>query len=518
MEFMDQMENTLGVVTENGAKLYAKTDNALVDLNFMVGSMRRAIIEKDDIRIKEFDNKFMEAYDQYPFYTTLWMFYLRDPRNGLGERDLFRHIIGLFITERLGNYKSYIPLLECAIEHGRFDDFIKVGMNTDPDKTVECIDELLREDIHNRIDNKPISLLAKWMPSITTSNKNACSMARHICKKSSFFGNSYKLYARTLKDLRNYLRVVESQMSRNKWDEIDYSKVPSKANVLYGNAFLNHDENRRRKFLDDVISGKAKVNTGTLFPYELVRMIKSDNMNEDYLNTLWNSLPVPKQKLKNTLVVRDGSSSMFVKVSGSTTAMDIGDSLTLYIAKHSEGCFHNKFITFSAYPKVVNVDPDNFVDSVAKLRYNNACDTDIIAVFKLILDTAIKNKLKQEELPDKIVIVSDMEFNEVVQITTVFNNGVFWSQDMLFEHIEKMFKDKGYELPHLVFWNVNNRNGGIPVIKNERGLTLMSGFSAKAFDMLLTDKLDAWEALKEILDSPVFSDVAEVIQNSEPAY
>lgn len=517
MEFMDQVENTLGVTTENGAKLYAKTDMALVDLNFMVGSMRRVIIEKDRVKIKEFDDKFMEAYEQAPFYTTLWMFYLRDPRNGLGERDLFRHIMGLFIEERLGNYKNYIPLLECAIEHGRYDDFIKIGMNTNPDETVKRIDEMLREDIHNRIENKPISLLAKWMPSITTSNKNACSMARHICKKSTFFENSYKLYAKTLKDLRNYLRVVESQMSYNKWDEIDYSKVPSKANILYGNAFLNHDEKRRRKFLDDVIAGKAKVNTGTLFPYEIVRMVSNGDLDEDYLNTLWNNLPVPKQKLKNTLVVRDGSSSMFVRVSGKTTAMDIGDSLTMYIAKYTEGCFHNKFITFSAYPKVVTIQPENFVDSLVKLRYNNACDTNIIAVFQLLLDTAKENKLKQEELPDKIVIVSDMEFNEVIQVTSMFANNRLYTQEKLFDYIEKMYKDEGYELPHMVFWNVNNRNGGVPMIKNVRGLTLMSGFSAKAFDMLLTDKLDAWLALKEILDSPVFSDVAKIVQTAKSA-
>lgn len=518
MEFMNQVENTLGVITENGAKVYKSTNNALVDLNYMVGSMRSAYINKDEHKLKEFFNKFLEAFEENPYYTTLWMFYLRDPRNGLGERSLFRYVFGRFILGQLGNYKSYKPLMRCIIDHGRFDDIIRIGLSSEQIDTIELIDEVLNKDLENMKNGNSVSLLAKWMPSINTSSKESRSMARKICKQSKIFNNDYSLYAETLKRLRAYLKVVETKMSQNKWHEIDYSAVPSKANVLYGNAFLNHDENRRRKFLDDVISGKAKVNTGVLFPYELVRMIKNDNMDEDYLNTLWNNLPAPKQKLKNTLVVRDGSSSMFVRVSGKTTAMDIGDSLTLYIAKHSEGCFHNKFITFSAYPKVVKVDPENLVDSVVKLRRYNACDTDIVAVFRLILDTAIKNKLKQEELPDKLVIVSDMEFNEVVQVTAVFNSNTFDSQDMLFEYIEKMFKDKGYELPHLVFWNVNNRNGGIPMIKNERGLTLISGFSAKAFDMLLTDKLDAWEALKETLDNPVFSDVAEVIKNSEPAY
>ena len=517
MEFMNHVENALGVTTENGAKVYKNTKNALVDLNYMVGSMRSAYINKDEYKLKEFFNKFLEAFKENPYYTTLWMFYLRDPRNGLGERSLFRYVFGRFILGQMGNYKSYKPLMRCIIDHGRFDDIIRIGLSSEQIDTIELIDEVLNKDIENMKNGNPVSLLAKWMPSINASSKESKSMAREICKQSKIFNNSYSLYAETLKRLRAYLKVVETKMSQNKWHEIDYSTVPSKANILYGNAFLNHDENRRRKFLDDVISGKVKANTGTLFPYELVRMIKNDNMDEDYLNTLWNNLPAPKQKLKNTLVVRDGSSSMFVRVSGKTTAMDIGDSLTLYIAKYSEGCFHNKFITFSAYPKVVNVDPENLVESVTKLRYNNACDTNIIAVFQLLLDTAKKNKLKQEELPDKIVIVSDMEFNEVIQITSMFTNNNLVTQEKLFDYVEKMYKDEGYELPHMVFWNVNNRNGGVPMIKNIRGLTLMSGFSAKAFDMLLTDKLDAWEALKEILDSPVFSDVAEIVQTAESA-
>ena len=528
MNFMDYVENTVGVTTENGAKVYKSTKNALVDLNYMVGSMRSAYINNDEHKLKEFFNKFLDAFEENPYYTTLWMFYLRDPRNGLGERSLFRYVFGRFILGQLGNYKSYKPLMKCIINHGRFDDIIIIGLSSEQIDTIELIDEVLNKDLENMKNGDSISLLAKWMPSINTSSKESRSMAREICKHSKVFNNDYSLYAKTLKKMRAYLKVVETKMSQNKWHEIDYSIVPSKANILYGKAFSRHDQERREKFINDVIDGKSKINTNTLFPYEVVHMYNRYDINFDankrnYVNAIWNNLPEPKETLKNSVVVRDGSGSMTIQVSGSTTAMDIGDAITLYIAKHSDGCFHNKFITFSANSEVVTVDPNDLCKSIDILRRYDAYDTNILSAFEIILETAKENNLNQEDIPEKIIIVSDMEFNDVLRMTDIDDTGwgrnirnpSYTTKEKLFKYIEKMYKEEGYKLPHLVFWNVNNRTGGVPMIENEKGLTLMSGFSSKAFNMLLSDKIDPWDVLKDTLDDSVFEDVVEVIKTAE---
>ena len=516
MDFMSNLENKVGVETENGAIVYKNSNKPLVDLNYMVGSMRKLLsifnkTKKADQNISRFRRKFMEAFAEDPFYTTIWLFYLRDPRNGLGERDLFR-ILFTDLAESKKNM-NFIPLLECVFEHGRIDDFIKIGCRIDIDETVRVIDQTIQIDLKRASEDKSISLLAKWMPSINTSSRETVRLAKDICRRSRLFRDDYHFYAKTLKKLREYLKVVETRMSENRWYEINYSEVPSKANVIYGKAFLRHDAKRREKFIKDVSAGKAKVNTSTLFPYEVVRMVQDNNYDNDYINAIWNKLPAPKKKLKNTVVFRDGSSSMFTNVSGHTTAMDIGDALTLYIAKYSEGCFHNKFITFSNSAEVVDIDPDDLCGAMYVLRSYDSYNTDIVMPFQAVLETAMENGLSQEELPDKVIVISDMEFDDVVTSSEYDDTISYHSRNRvkLFDYLENMYEEEGYKLPHLVFWNVNNRTGGIPKIENEKGLTLMSGFSARAFDMLLSEKLDPWVILREVLDNPVFSDVAKEV-------
>ena len=178
------------------------------------------------------------------------------------------------------------------------------------------------------------------------------------------------------------------------------------------------------------------------------------------------------------------------------TVLDIADSLTVYTAQHNKSeAFKNKFITFSSRPEIVDLsDCDTLFSKLEKLgEYNDYTTTNVESVFNLILDTAVKNNLKQEELPSTVLVVSDMQFNGAMRAD---------SEDItLFEGIANKFKAHGYSVPKMVFWNVNDYNDTIPLQKNDNGLVLMSGFSKNNIDMILQDNLDPLEVLKAELDA-----------------
>ena len=495
MEFMKKMKNVLEddfnyAQTENGALGYKTSGKALVDLNFAVSSLRTA----NNTEILDMFNK---AYGENPELAIKWLFYARDVRNGLGERRLFRVIFK-------DNLIAFKHLLKYIPEYGRWDDILECfGIDDDIDIFIcRIIVVQLISDVRNMQNNQSISLLAKWMPSENASSQHTKNLARKFMRLMDL---TPKQYRQMLSSLRAYLKIVERNMCAKEWDKIDYEAVPSKANLIYKNAFLKNDELRRLEYLENLKQGNAKINSSVCYPHEIVTQYSqgshflSPNHLDTTLEEMWKSLPIIPTD-GNTLVVRDGSGSMCYGILNNVSPLVIATSLAIYYAERAKGDFANKFITFSACPEIV--DMSNLKTLYDKIRlvntYNDCSNTNIEKTFDLILQTAISGRMKQEEIPKNILILSDMEFDKTCNAN---------SQKRLFSNIAKKFKDAGYEMPRLIFWNLCSRTGTIPVKENKHGVALVSGFSINTLKMVMSNKLDPYEVLVEQLMSERYNPI-----------
>ena len=342
MNFYDALkQNQSNIsVTENGMRGFKTTYHPLLDMNFKVSSYRHCT----DKEIRDDVAKVMTSGDAE--YILKFLFMVRDVREGLGERRLFRVALkSVLDTYNFENKDEIVvDLIKNQIkEYGRFDDLLAVFNDTKYEATVfETIHSQLKSDWANMKANKPVSLLAKWMPSINTSSADTRKLANKLVKA---FGINQKQYRQTLSALRNYLKVTETYTSANEWDKIDYNQVPSKANLKYNSAFLRHDEERRRDFLAalrvgvDKDGNKVKINSSVNFPHEIVSKYTDSNYwheslksYDEALEQLWKNLK-QKDGLNDTIVVRDGSGSMTSHIgSGNTTALDVSTALAICLA------------------------------------------------------------------------------------------------------------------------------------------------------------------------------------------
>ena len=355
-------------------------------------------------------------------------------------------------------------------------------------------------------------------------------MAENFCKLLKF---SKKKYRKMLSALRNHLNIIECKMCANKWGEIDYNSVPSKANVIYKDAFIKHDEERRTTYLKKLREhdSSVKINTSVLEPYEIVHKY-SGFMNarskDESLELLWENLPRTNVlKGKNMICVHDNSGSMSSCVSqnGNVTCRDVADSLAIYCSELLSGPWANKFITFSENPKIVDLTDDESLQSKLRSLYKKVeiANTNIKAVFDLILNVAVKNHVNQEEIPD-VLVLSDMEFDSCVTDSYDCDSWYRKSLDSkkmktLFENISEQYAEYGFKMPRLIFWNIGSRTMGIPVRENENGVMLVSGFSKNVFKMVASGNLDPFDALKEQLNSPRYDMVKYALDGqigSEP--
>ena len=485
MSFIEKLENELNVsTTENGALGYKTTKSALVDFNFKVSSYRNRS-PKTIIR------EFKEVWGENKELAYKYLFFARDIREGLGERRLFRTI--------LPTIEKYLDenVFDLIMEFGRADDMFALKGTSLEDKMVKYIQNTLIQDTINSNECESVSLLAKWLPSPTTSSKETRELAKWLYKK---MGLTEKEYRKILSGLRKYLDVTEKKMCAKQWGEIDYSKVSSQANLRYNNAFLRNDEERRRNYLSDLEKGKTKINSSTLFPHDIVYKYRSGSNYDIAFEEMWKALPDYVKGNSNTLAVRDGSGSMTWNGVGRSGAkpIDVATALSIYFSERAEGQFKNKFITFSSRPELVDLSRLNSLkDKIVKCsRYNDCSNTDIAKTFDLVLDVAVNNKLKQEEIPN-LLIISDMEFN-----------GAFCGNETkLFDGIAKKWKSYGYEMPRLIFWNICSRTDTIPLTQNKNGVVLISGFSPAIVNMVLSEKLNPYDALVEQLNKERYAKV-----------
>lgn len=513
MGFMTQLKNEISnekQCTENGAVGYRTTGKALLDLNFGVASLRRAS-DADII------DKFIHAYFEDKITATKWLFYARDAREGLGERRLFRVVMEEFAKQEPKAVKELIKLVP---KYGRWDDLWCMLETNLIDDIIDVVKCQLPEDIKNMADGKSVSLLAKWLPSINTSSETTRKYATIICKK---LGETPRNYRKFLSSMRKYIDVVECKMSAKQWNEIDYEAVPSRANLIYNNAFLRNDEERRRVYLGKLEKGEAKINAGTLYPHDIVHKYGSGYNVDATLEGLWKALPDTVKGHGNTIVVADGSGSMMSRVGNdSVTALEVANALAIYFAEHSSGEFKDKYITFSERPQFVDFSKaKNLRDKLMIARtYNEVANTNIEAVFDLILATAVNNHMTQEDIPANILIVSDMEFDSCATTNYSGPRRGYWycspvnrPTATLFDTIEQKYKAAGYKLPRLVFWNVNSRTGTIPVKQNDLGVALASGFSVNIVNMVMSNKTDPYECLLEVLNTERYQPIEDAIKD-----
>ncbi len=502
MNFMDKLHTVLnqsGKYTENGAFGYETTGKALVDLNFAVASLRN---EGE----RQIVDRFIRAFYEDRTLAMKWLFFLRDARGGLGERRTFRIIIKYLA----GSFPEMVGgLIEIMAEYGRFDDLLCLFDTPVEKKAMTVLKAQLEKDVRDMGGNRSISLCAKWMPGNNTSSKET---RQNAVKLQSFLGLTAKGYRKLLSSLRAYLNVTEVYMSDNRWDEIDYTGVASRANILYRNAFLRHDEARRKNYLEAVQKNQAVIHSGLLMPHEIVvrytacegwRMTVS--AEDAALEALWKNLPDTVAGAKNVLCVVDGSGSMLCPVgSGNTTALHVSNALGIYFAERMGGAYHNRFITFSSSPRYVDLSSCRTLKEKLELAfsYDDCTNTNLEATFDLILQTAAANRLRQEELPQTVLVISDMEFDSAVRTCNT---------DTLFDTIKKRFARYGYKMPKLMFWNVNSRTNVIPVRENELGVGLVSGYSVNVCNMVLSNELNPFACLKKILDGERYRKVEDCL-------
>jgi len=499
MSFMSNLKTTLDensfALTDNGALGYSTSGRKLLDLNFSVTSFRN----KPD---KVIEDAFAKAFYEDKLLAIKWLFYCRDREQGIGERRLFRVALKWLANEQPEIAKA---VFELSGVYGRLDDMF-VLLDTDlKDDVIAYISKQLKEDQENMKNGKPCSLLAKWLKSPNASSKETKRLAKIIY---TGLGMTERQYRKTLSELRKYLDVIEVKMSAKEWNGIDYNKVPSRANLIYNGAFLRNDEERRREYLAALERGdkNVKINASVLFPDDIVRKYGNGRCGhvsryDSALEALWKELPTLSSD--NTLVVRDGSASM--EWNGGKP-MDVATALAIYMAERNHGEFHNQFITFSSRPKIIDLNGlDTLHDKLAKTYREDDCsNTDIEAVFKLILKTAIEHKMTQEDMPKNIVIVSDMHFDAHSHNCN----------DTLFGAIGKEYAAHGFVLPRLIFWNVNGNcsSNVVPVQQNVMGVVLMSGYSQNLIKMVMSNQTDPYKCLIEQLNSERYQIVEESVK------
>ncbi len=463
--------------TENGAVTNRSTLNPLLDL-FAMGAAARG---------RDITHLFADAMRVDHVLAIKALFYIRDVRGGQGERNTFRSLLDWLYKN---DNKSFTRIVRLVPEYGRWDDIIKY---VDHDEVANLVDATLERDMQDMYAGKPISLLAKWMPSENASSKVTRRLAR---KWMTSLGITAKQYREMLSNLRSYLNIVERYMSSGEWTGIKYAAVPSKAMANYRKAFSKHDATGFVAYLESVKKGEKKINASALFPYELFEKLLQSRGGSDR-NTLelqWNALP-------NYVEDDDSSAIVVADVSGSMSGrpMAVSVSLALYFAERSKGPFKDTFITFSNRPAFHKIVGNTIYDKMMNIkRADWDMNTNFQAVFDLILSTAIRYNLKDADLPRKIFVVSDMEFDSAGPNTN-------------FETIKRKYANAGYEMPQLVFWNVNSRKDNVPAVEGDN-VFLVSGCSPSIFKNALNSRATKPEDLMlEVLNSPRYDAVGAAL-------
>jgi len=489
MTFIASLEKELNdTKTLNGAKAYSSTLNKCLDLFGKIAACRN--------NVKQAQGLFAHAYNEDPETATRILFWARDIRGGQGEREVFRQLFKYLVEETPEIGAKLVQLIPV---YGRWDDLLILEDTSVWNIALDMIQKQLNADTTIASSGGNISLMAKWLPSINASSKDSKRLGRKI---ANYLGLSEAQYRRTLSKLRSHISIVETAMCSKEWSAIDYSKVPSRAAFMYRKAFAKQDSTRYAKYLSAVEKGEAKINASTLYPYDIVQQyLYKGARNDKTIDLQWEALPNYMEGQEfNGLVVADVSGSMSVNQG---LPMSVSISLAMYIAeRNSSPVWKNKFITFSERPQLQSIVGSTIgrrIDNLSRASWS--MNTDLMAVFRTILSAAESNSVASKDMPQKLIIVSDMQFDVACRSNKRTN----------FEQMQKLYRKAGYEMPQLVFWNVNAIGSNVPITSHDTGTALVSGCSPSILKSVLTgENLTPVDTMRDVVYSERYQEVGNV--------
>lgn len=438
-------------LTENWALTHSTSSNNLVDLFFLAGAAR-TIADDEIITLLE------KSFQTDQLLTLKLVFWAGDIRGGAGERRFFR--LALKWLEA-----HYPDILIKNIQAGnveffnRWDSLFLLVDNPQVKETVLT-------QVERGLENQD-GLLAKWLPRKDQYN----NFKKLVQQKLKLNDEQYR------KLVVHLSKTVEQQMSAKRWDDIDYQQVPSQAFNKYRQAFLRNDEQRFNQFITLALEGKAEIKAGAIFPHQLYQAY-NQNKDENSILAQWDNLPnYLENSQEKILPICDVSGSMM------GLPLDVSVALGIYISERNKGLFENAFITFSAEPKIQYLQ-GNLTQRIRQLEAAEwGMNTDLYRVFEVLLGKANTNKLPTEEMPTMLLIFSDMEFDQAITGQTNL------------ESIREKYARSGYQLPRIVFWNLNGRLGNTPAKSTDRDVALVSGFSPSILQDILDGRVENFTPL-----------------------
>lgn len=438
--------------TANGAVTQTTSLNKCVDFFFLAGASRGGDI------IPQFAQALAEDKEK-ALRILQWM---RDVRGGAGERQLFKDCLNYLAQT---DVVSFIRVLPKIPEIGRWDDYLAIESSSGREAAYSYIRGALLEGN---------GLCAKWMPR----------KGEKAVELRNFLEISPKRYRKLLVGLTN---VVEQLMCGKQWEEIDFSKIPSLAAARYQKAFVRNCPAHYQRYLGSLKKGETKINAGAVYPYDITKSLMTGNI--DASNEQWKALPnYLEGSEEKILPIVDVSGSMACPAGGmkSTSCMDIAIGLGLYLSERGEGVFKDVFMTFSEKPRMFRLEGTLEQRCTGIRRSPVGYNTDIGKTFSTLLQAAVENYVPQSEMPTMIVILSDMEFDPTHSSFGI--NQISGADVKAFDFARQQYEAAGYQMPKLVFWNLNGRSGNCPVSYHETGTCMVSGFSPAIMKGILSGK------------------------------
>jgi hypothetical protein len=453
--------------TTNGMPALTHTGDALTNLFFAIGASRG----------KDISVQFEKAFQEDASLALKILFWVRDVRQGAGERDLFRNVLQYLEA----NHPDEIyPLIKFIPEFGRWDD---VFCFKTPKFKMSVYDLVTKTLMSGRVDqNITAQTCAKW-----------CDRKGPIANELRKYMNlTPKAYRKLIVGLT---KVVENFMCAKEWTDINYSHVPSQAASRYQKAFKKHDPSGYATYKEGLATGETKVNAGAIYPYDVIRNM---HMDQVVSTAQWNCLP---NYLGNDFILPmvDVSGSMTCPAGGkgSMTCMDVAVSLGLYLADKQSGAFKDMFLTFHSNSKIETLK-GSIVDKLNQLRHADwGGSTSLESAFREILRVATSGNVPESEMPKYMVILSDMQMNLAVRDPNLNSLAL----------AKKMFETAGYTIPKIVYWNIN-ANDNVPVKFDENGTALISGFSPSIMKSVLSAKsFTPYDIMMETIGSSRYSNI-----------
>lgn len=474
--------------TENGAVAVKSTLDSIVDLFGTIGSMRENNYHKPASVNKELLPMFAKAMQENKELAIKTLFYARDCRGGMGEKEVFKTVmLALLKIETEESYLLFKNNMANIVEFGSWKDLLDIFNRTLNSQAKIDIVGYIYDTIHTDIklmnEGKTPSLLAKWLPTINSKSKHTKLKAKKLLTLMPKLDFDYRNYC---VQARKMLKVVERNIAQGTFNEINYSAVPSRCMLFNRNLFMGKDYEHFNKYLDNLEKGKTKINSSVLYPSDITG--KYLDMNIDWrfnvkidtvLEEQWKALPNYMDKPLNALCVVDTSGSM------QGTPMNVATVLGIYIAERNPSeAYRNKCLEFSHIVKFVDFSKAKTLNDKLGCYGYEAADTDIEKVFDVILELAIANNLKQEDIPTHLIILSDMQFNSATGTYKDFDRKF----KTLMEKIRDKYNKKGYKVPEIIYWNLNVRQPNFPEIAKD-GVCYVSGYSPAIMKAVLNTEM-----------------------------